>query len=158
GAVYVFSRSTGTWAQEAYIKASNKGGFFGDSLALSADGTTLAVGADAEASGASGIDGDQSDVSTFNAGAAYLFRRQGTTWSQEAYVKASNARTSAQFGLSVALSGDGSMLAVGAPGESSKATGINGDQSDASADRAGAVYVFSKPGGKWQQDAYVKAS
>ena len=49
-----------------------------------------------------------------------------------------------QFGFSVALSGDGNTLAVGATTEDSAATGINGNQADDSAQSAGAVYVFSR--------------
>ena len=58
----------------AYIKASNTGAYehFGESVALSADGNTLAVGAVFEDSSATGIGGDQSDFSAPNAGAVYL--------------------------------------------------------------------------------------
>ncbi len=57
-----------------------------------------------------------------------MFTRTGTTWRQQAYVKASNTGAGDSFGLSVALSADGSTLAVGARLEDSAATGINGDQ------------------------------
>ena len=64
-------------------------------------------------------------------------------YAQQAYVKASNTGGGDQFGvLSVALSGDGSTLVVGAFNESSNATGINGNQADNSATDSGAVYVF----------------
>src|SRR5438445_357039 len=78
-------------AQQAYIKASNTGGGdeLGMSVALSADGATLAVGAYSEASAATGIDGNQADNSATAAGAVYVYTRTGTIWSQEAYVKAS---------------------------------------------------------------------
>lgn len=56
------------------------------------------------------------------------FTRVGTTWSQQAYIKASNTDVNDVFGYSVALSADGRALAVGAIGEDSAATGINGDQ------------------------------
>jgi FG-GAP repeat len=160
GAVYVFTRSGATWSQQAYVKASNTGGddFFGASVALSDDGSTLAVGAINEASAATGIGGNQADNSAGNAGAVYVFTRSGTTWSQQAYVKASNTGQSDSFGRSVALSGDGSILAVGAALEYSAATGINGNQTDDSATAAGAVYVFTRTGTMWSQQAYVKAS
>ena len=56
GAVYVFTRSVGTWSQQAYLKASNTGASdrFGTALAVSADGSTLAVGASGEGSNAIG--------------------------------------------------------------------------------------------------------
>jgi len=58
----------------------------------------------------------------------------------------------------VAVSADGTTVAVGAPGESSAAPGIDGDQADNSRGSAGAVYVFSRAGGAWSQQVYVKAS
>ena len=159
GAAYVYVRSGTSWSQQAYIKASNAeaNDFFGQSLSLSADGNTLAVGANGEASNATGINGDQSDNSVIPAGAAYVFVRSGTSWSQQAYIKASNTGTSDQFGGSLSLSGDGNTLVVGASGEDSNATGINGDQSNNSASDAGAAYVYVRSGTSWSQQAYVKA-
>ena len=80
-------------------------------VALSGD--TLVVGAPFESSSASGIDGAQDDNSAINAGAAYVFARDaGGIWSQQAYLKASNADSGDEFGFSVALAGDD--LVVGA--------------------------------------------
>ncbi len=144
----------------AYIKASNakKDDQFGLTVALSGDGNTMAVGATAEDSAAKGINGNQADHSALNSGAVYVFTRSGGNWVQQAYVKASNAKASDQFGTSLALSGDGNTLVVGATGESSSATGVNGNQSDTSMAGAGAVYVFTRSGTTWSQQAYVKAS
>ncbi|HWU86176.1 MAG TPA: hypothetical protein VN253_02830 [Kofleriaceae bacterium] len=160
GAVYVFVRNGATWVQQAYLKASNTDANdqFGISLALSADGSTLAVGARTEASAAVGINGDQASNAAANAGAVYVFTRSGTTWSQQAYVKASNTGGADLFGGSVALSADGSIMAVGAFGEDSAATGVNGNQLDNTATDAGAVYVFQRSGTVWSQQAYLKAS
>jgi hypothetical protein len=160
GAVYVFVRSGATWVQQAYIKASNPDANdqFGTSVALSADGNTLAVGADGESSAATGINGNQADFSARNAGAAYVFVRNGTTWTQQAYVKASNTGLNDLFGLALALSADGNTLAVGAAGEASVAFGINGPQADNSLPDAGAVYVFVRSGAIWSQQAYIKGS
>ena len=71
-----------------------------------------------------------------------MFTRSGSTWSQQAYVKASNTGVNDLFGTSVALSGDGNTLAVGANGEGGNATGINGNQADNAASQSGAVYVY----------------
>ena len=60
-----------------------------------------------------------------------------------------------RFGGSVALSAD--TLAVGARGEDSAATGVNGDQGN-SIGQSGAVYIFSRTAGIWSQEAYLKAS
>jgi len=159
GAVYVFTRKGATWAQQAYLKASNADGGdeFGTSVALSSDGNTLAVGAESEESAARGVNGDQSDNSVPGAGAVYVFARSGGIWSQEAYVKASNTGEEGdEFGYSVALSADANTLAVGAHSEHSAATGVNGNQDDRSLDSSGAVYVFSRNGSTWSQQAYVK--
>ncbi len=157
GAVYVYVRTGTTWAPQAYIKASNTidSASFGASIALSQD--TLAVGAPLESCKSSGINGNQSNCGSFASGAAYVFTRSGATWTQEAYVKASNALGSQLFGGSVSLTKAGNTLAVGAAGESSNAKGINGAQADVSAMSAGAVYVFTRAG-TWSQEAYVKAS
>lgn len=159
GAVYVFARGNGTWAQQAYVKAANTGigDAFGSSLALSADGATLAVGAQGECSRATGVGGDAADDSACYAGAAYVFRRTTAIWSQEAYVKASNTGASDRFGISVALSSDGTTMVVGAVGEASRATGIDGDAADDTMSLAGAAYVFDRSAGAWSQRVYVKA-
>jgi cysteine-rich repeat protein len=159
GAVFLFTHSRTDWSQQAYLRASNLGtnDHFGTVVALSADGSTLAVGAPFEDSPASGINGDQSLDSALDAGAAYLFTRSGPTWSQQAYVKASNSGAGDNFGVSVALSADGSTLAVGALLEDSKATGIGGNEADNSKLDAGAAYVFTRLGTMWRQQAYVKA-
>jgi hypothetical protein len=160
GAVYVFARNGTTWTQQAYIKGANTGtgDHFGCSVALSSDGSILAVGADLEDSSATGLDGSQPDNSVENAGAVYLFTRSGTSWSQHAYLKASNAGVNDGFGFDIALSADGSVLAVGAKGEASAAAGVDGNQADNSASSAGAVYLFRRDDGTWSQQAYVKAS
>ncbi|WP_413662035.1 histidine kinase [Microbulbifer sp. CNSA002] len=160
GAVYIFTQEDEVWTQQAYLKASNADTFdrFGTSVSLSADGDTLAVGADFEDSGATGANGEQDDNSAENSGAVYVFSREDEAWLQQAYIKASNTDLGDFFGATVSLSADGQTLAVGANHESSSSSDINGDQSDNSASAAGAVYVFSQSEGAWVQQAYVKAS
>ena len=156
GAVYAFARSGTTWSQEAYIKASNAGvgDRFGQALALSGD--VLVIGAEEERSSATGVNGDQNDNSLFSAGAAYVLVRGGGTWSQQAYLKASNTDTGDRFGYAVAVSGD--VVAVGAYREDSSATGVDGDESSDDAMDSGSAYVFRRTGQDWDQIAYVKAS
>ena len=167
GAVYVFIRKGDHWTQQAYIKASNphSSAEFGHAVALSADGNTMVVSAFWEPGNAKGINGDQKDESIPQAGAVYVFMRRGSTWTQQAYIKASNTGEAGtgdsfgdgdQFGFSIALSEDGNTLAVGALTEDSAATGINGNQADNSKASAGAVYVFTRSGTAWSQQAYVK--
>jgi hypothetical protein len=159
-AVYVFVRGPTGWAQQARLSGSNteSGDEFGQALALSDDGMTLAVGAYGEDSAAVGTIGDPTDNSAPSAGAVYIFRRSGTAWSQQAALKASNTQTADYFGLSVSLSSDGNTLAVGASGEDSAATGVNGDETNNTVDHCGAAYVFQRTGVSWQQQAYLKAS
>ncbi|MBX7220185.1 MAG: hypothetical protein K1Y36_09590 [Blastocatellia bacterium] len=156
GAVYVFVRSGTTWSQQAYLKASNTGmgDNFGDGLAISGD--TVVVGATGEDSNATGVNGNQANNSLSAAGAAYVFVRSGTTWSQQAYLKASNTDGQDNFGGRLAISGD--TVVAGANGEDSNATGVNGNQADNSAASAGAAYVFVRNGTAWSQQAYLKAS
>ncbi|MFM1991021.1 MAG: hypothetical protein RJA99_3978 [Pseudomonadota bacterium] len=160
GAVYVFTRSNGTWTQQAYLKASNTGAgdAFGESVTLSADGNTLAVGAVYEDSAETGTAGTGADNSAPDSGAVYVFTRSNGTWTQQAYLKASNTGSGDSFGRSAALSPDGNTLAVGAPDEDSAGTGTAGTGADNSATTSGAVYVFTRSNGTWTQQAYLKAS
>ena len=115
--------------QSTYIKASNTDfdDRFSESLVL--DGDTLIVTSRLEDSVSSGVNGDQSDNSASNAGAAYvLTRAAGGGWVQQAYLKASNAEANDFFGSAAALDDD--TLAIGAVWERSSATGVDGDQAD----------------------------
>jgi hypothetical protein len=131
--------------QEAYIKASNTGreDWFGSRLDLSGDGNTLVAGAQLEDSAATGIDGTQDDDSAQEAGVAYLCTRANGEWQQRAYIKGANTEAYDEFGSSLSLSRDGHLLAIGARGEDSAATGVDGDPTDNSMDESGAVYLFS---------------
>jgi len=135
GAVYVYSRNENNWIQQAYLKASNigAGDQFGNSIDLSADGNTLVIGSPFEDSNARGINGIQNNDLSPDSGATYVFNRNDTSWTQQSYIKASNADINYQFGSSVALSGDGKTFVAGATEED----GINNTLLE-----AGAAYVF----------------
>ena len=104
GAVYVFVRDGGgNWIQQAYLKASNaeQGDDFGNSVAI--DGDTVLVGAYSEGGDADSTATNPNDNAKA-AGAVYVFvRDDGSNWTQEAYLKASNADVLDRFGWSVAL-------------------------------------------------------
>jgi hypothetical protein len=155
GAVYVFRFVDGDWVQEAYLKASNAGQNDGFGASVAIDGEVIVVGADSEASAAVGVDGDEDDNSLPGAGAAYVFRRTADTWTQEAYLKASNPGEQDHFGSSVGISGN--RIVVGAPRESSDSDTIDSGELDDSAGSAGAAYVFERTVA-WEQTAYLKAS
>lgn len=141
GAVHVFRRNGTSWHQEAYVKASNAEASDGFGISVALAGDTLVVGAYGEDSGAKGIDGDQQDNSAQTSGAVYVFRRSGTAWQQEAYVKASRSREGDAFGINLALSGDTLAVTSGAraldhPGQ-------------------GAVLLFHRSDTGWQEDPHA---
>src|SRR5437867_268186 len=115
-------------AQQAYVKASNTGPYdlFGFSVAV-AD-ATMVIGARGESSNATGVNGNENDNSAIDSGAAYVFVRNGTNWSQQTYLKASNTGADDNFGRSVAVAGN--TVVIGAIGEASSGTGVDGDQGD----------------------------
>lgn len=147
GVVYVFETIDNIWQQQALIQASNAESFdmFGSSLSLSANGQILAVGARDESSASTGIDGDMSNNSSGDSGAVYVFTRNGETWQQQAYLKASNSNTNFEFGSGVSLNSLGNLLAVSAPGENE----IPGN--------SGAIYIFGRDDQFWQQQALIRA-
>jgi len=161
GAVYIYKRGASSWAQEAYIKASNNGGYdyFGGSISIGGD--TLAVGANSEDSNQTTITNGttaSSNNSNSSSGAVYIYRRSGSTWAQEAYIKASNNNSLDYFGGGVSISGD--TLAVAATGEDSNeititnGTTASGDDSNSN---SGAVYIYKRSAATWAQEAYIKA-
>lgn len=161
GAVYIFDNSgEEVGAVRAFFRDTDD--LYGVSVALDLDGSTLAVGASFESSSETGIIHGLSGGMNNNAekaGAVYLYNDNGEYfWEQTDYVKASNTGSLDQFGRSVALNDAGTVLAVGAPGEASNATGINGNGSNNSTSMAGAIYVYKKSGSYWSQQAYVKTS
>lgn len=168
GAVYIFTQEEATWRQTAYIKASNSETYdnFGDALSLNEDGTVLAVGADGEDSDDTGINTDSASTGLDNdasaSGAVYLFSKSNDTWSQTAYIKASNTSANDNFGSALSLSNDGTRLAVGASEEDSDDRGVNTDTAtaglDDNIDRSGAVYLFTNSEDNWSQTAYFKSS
>lgn len=157
GLVFIYQKTTDGWAfrQRLQVPAEDQdqSRLFGYNLSLSDDGKVLAIGAPYE---------DREPTETVNklsdAGAVYVFRKENDSWQLNAHLTASNIDARDYFGLRVALSGDGNQLAVGAPWESGNGSGINGDESDNSTERAGAVYLYSYANSSWSQHAYIKPS
>lgn len=149
GAAYVFVRSGTSWTQQAYLKAHNAEPLdrFGTDIAIS--GETIVVGASGE-DGPRGGDGSMNGNDS--SGAAYVFVRSGTQWSQQAYLKSHNSEMIEFFGQSVAVSGD--TIVVGAIFEAGPA---GGDGSTNGNGGSGAAYVFVRGGNAWSQQAYLKA-
>jgi uncharacterized delta-60 repeat protein len=151
GAAYVFVWNGFYWSQQAYLKASNPQAeaFFGFSVAIAGD--TLVVGAPQESSSSTGVNSTP-NTSAGEAGAAYVFYRSGTSWTQQAYLKASNTDAGDHFGNAVALSGE--TVVVGAPQEDSNGS----SPTDNGATDAGAAYVFTRATTTWSFRAMLKGT
>jgi hypothetical protein len=136
GSAYIFTRSGTSWSEQAELNASDaqSSDQFGNAVSISGDGDTAIVGAYNEDTGGS------------NAGAAYVFTRSGTSWSQQSKIQASDKYANDRFGISVSVSGDGDTAIVGAYAE------------DTTADEAGSAYVFARSGTSWSQQAKIQAS
>jgi len=128
-----------SFQQQAYLKASNTGAGdrFGLSVAISGD--SVVVGAYMEDSSSTGVNSTP-DEGALGSGAAYVFTRSGTTWTQQAYLKASNTGAGDRFGRSIAISGDS--VVVGAYKEDSSSTGVDSTPNEG-ADSSGAAYVIA---------------
>jgi hypothetical protein len=132
GSAHVYTRSNGIWSHQTKISATDgaKGDSFGQSLALS--GNTVVIAA------------PRDDDNGKDTGSVYVFTRIGTNWHQQAKLTADDGAGGDLFGISVALSGD--TILVGA------------DLHDEIAPNAGAVYVFTRSGDKWSQQAKLTAA
>ena len=158
------SYAGGQWLQDAYIKASNSNcnHYFGYSVAVNGD--VIVVGAYHEDSSQRTITNTDNTASPDNAagdsGAAYVFKKTGDDWIQDAYLKASNAETGDYFGFSV--SAGEQFIVVGAYHEGSEQQFVTNTENSAATDNAapgsGAAYVFKKVNDNWIQDAYIKTS
>ena len=119
GSAYIFTRSGSTWTQQSKIVASDAAaGRFGSSVSVSNDGNTVIAGSLRESTGA------------YFAGAAYIFTRSGSTWTEQSKIQASDKQASDNFGLSSAVSGDGRAIIVGSYLEDTGGTD------------AGSAYIF----------------
>ena len=133
GAAYIFVKAgTNNWVQQAKLLPSDgfANDFFGCSVSISGD--YVIVGARAD------------DHTTINEGSAYIFKRNGTSWAQQAKLIASDADQEDYFGAAVSISGE--YAVVGAVGD-----GENGFNS-------GAAYIFKRNNTSWAQQAKVSAS
>ena len=155
GAAFVYVRDANQWTLESFLKGSNTAAFHQFAFSLDISNNTIVIGAPFESSASTGINGDQTTGAAFAAGAAYVFHRVGNTWSQQAYLKASNTAANDRFGESVAISGD--IILIGAPGEDGSSNRFDLLQADNSVSESGAAYLFQRSGTVWTQRNYVKA-
>ncbi len=140
GTAYVWQRDPqGGWQRVAFLKApnANASDLFGYSVAVS--GEKIVVGAPFESSASTT---NTSDNTASHAGAAYVFRREGTQWLFEAYLKAPAPQADALFGWDVAIEGD--VIVIGAPG------------TDDMASNSGEAFAFRRVGTTWSLDGALR--
>lgn len=133
GSAYVFVRAGTAWAQQAKLTAVDAAAndWFGNSVDVS--GNTVVVGAIYD-DNPGGID----------AGSAYVFVREGTTWTQQVKLTASDATADDNFGIAAAIS-DNTVL-------------VGAHANDSAGGNAGSAYVFVRSGGVWTEQAQLIAS
>lgn len=138
GSAYAFAYNGGLWNQQGKLTASDGAAHdvFGAAVTLDGDGDTALVGAYGDDVG-----------SNAGQGSAYVYVRDGGTWSQQARLTAVDGAANDGFGLAVALSGDGDTALVGAWKDD---VGTSADQ--------GSAGVFRRSGGTWSQQAQLTAS
>jgi hypothetical protein len=129
GSTYVFKRTNGSWSEETKLIPSDATGWEEFGTAISIDGDTALIGAS--------LDDDNGAFS----GSAYVFKRTGTNWSQEAKLLASDGSEYDEFGMSVSLNGDYAL--IGAP--------LNDLY-------CGSAYMFKRANGSWSQEAELLSS
>ena len=137
GGAQVYVNSGGTWTHQAQLTANDAAyqDYAGKSVSISNDGNTVVMGA------------YQSDNGQIDSGAAYIFARSGTVWSQEAEILPSTIGYQYEFGASVSMSGDGQTVLISASGENIS-----------SLSNAGAAYVFSRSGSTWTEQGKLLPS
>ncbi|MEP7106746.1 MAG: FG-GAP repeat protein [Ferruginibacter sp.] len=132
GAAYIFMRQGGTWSEQSKLTASDGGAGdnFGNSVGISGD---YAIVGSPRGAG-----------NWFLQGAAYIFVRTGSTWTQQAKLNASDGLIGDYFGTSVSISG--ADVLVGAPNDSDPFANM------------GSAYVFVRTGAGWSQQSKLTVS
>lgn len=132
GCAYVFKRSGTNWSLLTKLLPLDGAAykFFGWSLAI--DGEYVIIGAPYD------------NKNGRRVGAAYVFKRFGTNWNQQAKLRPSDLSYNDQFGNSVAIDGDNAL--IGSPHDDDKA------------EDSGAVYVFKRIGVEWGLHAKLRPS
>lgn len=138
GALYVYSRTGTIWTLEQRLQASDlaQNGRFGYSASLTSNGDRLIVGAPGA-----------TDAGNIGGGAAYIFTRGGTNWTQESRQAAIGPIPDGMFGYSVDIAGDGLIAVAGFP----NASGGGGPGYM----YAGAFYSFTRAGSTWTRQAKI---
>jgi hypothetical protein len=135
GTVHFYTRSGSTWTKQGEVQSTDLAteDYYGSSVSMTPDGTYAIISA------------PQDDSPSQNAGSCYIFTRSGTTWTQQAKINASDAAFNDYFGGCVTISGDSNYAIVASSNTDGASTGD------------GAVYVFTRSGSTWTQQAKLIA-
>lgn len=136
GAVYVYRQESSIWYLEAILEANigETYAYYGRAVGMSANGSVIVVGA------------AYADVVGYESGAAYIYTREGNNWTEAIRLVPSDATAESYFGESVAISGDGNTVAIGA------------HLADTTSPDTGAVYIYRNINGTWVQSYKVMST
>jgi hypothetical protein len=132
GSAYIFKRNGTAWTEQAKITASDgaEDDFFGESVAISGDYAVVGAFWD--------------DDAGWGSGSAYIFKRDGTAWTEQAKITASDGAIADYFGYSVAISGDYAVVGAYQDGDTGP--------------YSGSAYIFKRDGTAWTEQAKITAS
>ena len=132
GSAYIFHKSGTIWTEQAKLTASDAAAedYFGISVSISGDYAVIGAFCD--------------DDNGSNSGSTYIFHRNGTTWTEQAKLSASDGSYEDLFGISVSISGDYALI------------GANRD--DDNGNNSGSAYIFHRTGTTWTEQAKITAS
>ena len=130
GATYIYTGSGSSWSQQAILTDTNGASFdfFGVALSLSNNGNTALIGANNNNNGQ---------------GAAFIYARNGSSWSQQTILTASDGTSSDSFGNAVSLSSDGTTALIGALSRNN---------------HQGGAYIYTGSGSSWSQQTILTAT
>ena len=139
GVAYIYTRLDNSWVEEAKLVPSdmNANNYFGSAVAISDSGNRVAIGAHR-----------RDNILVVNTGGVYTYLKDETDeWIEESILVTSDGRDYDNFGYSLSMTGDGTRLAIGSR-----------FQDGSSIVNIGAVYIFSRLGDEWAEEAKITAS
>lgn len=137
GSAYIYKRTGTNWNLEQEVFASDglPNDCFGEAVAIDDAGETIVISS------------PNRDDNGTNSGAAYIFSRSGTTWTQTKKLLPSDGASEDQFGLwTIGMSGDGNYTIIGS------------HRNDDDGENSGSAYIFFKDGGNWTEEVKLTAS
>jgi hypothetical protein len=139
GAAYIFKRDGEIWSQQVKLTPKDADAYDEFGTAVSISGEYAIIGSHYD---------DSANGGKSNSGAAYIFKRDGAGWTQQAKLMAADAGENDEFGSAVSINGDYAVV-----GSHYHDGGISGEMTD-----SGAIYIFKRDGDNWFRKAKIVAS